>query len=141
MGKIALGSGGDAARHQGHPGRPSEPRPDLAGGGRARSADRPSQLYLDPALLARLSGFVGQNLARPHGRASQGSDALCRFGRRRRYIRRLAGREFTDRNQFRIRYTAQTVQTKDHVGAAVAREINQKKRRPEQTSSIQNRCA
>ena len=45
------------------------------------------------------------------------------LGRWWRYIRRLAGRTVTDRNEFRIRYTAPAVQTKDCVGSAVSRTV------------------
>ena len=59
LGQVEMGGGGDAARDQGHPGRSSRPRADLAGLRRARPADLPSQLYLDAALFSRRRSICG----------------------------------------------------------------------------------
>ena len=85
MGQVALGGRGDAAGHQGHPGRPPRARPDLAAARRARPADRASQLHLDAALFPGLVDlwdniFLGRLAVAPVGR-----DAVHRLGDRRRH--------------------------------------------------------
>ena len=78
VGQFEVGGRGHAAARQGHPGGPPRPRADLAGRAGTRSADRPPQLYLEPALLPRLPGPLGQHLPRPPGVAPLGRDAVCR---------------------------------------------------------------
>ena len=74
---------------EGLPGGPPRPRADLAGRPGTRSADRQPQLHLDPALLSRLPGSLGQHLPRPARRASLGRDAVRRVVHRRRAVRPL----------------------------------------------------
>src|SRR5271168_1394468 len=65
MGQVEMGGGSTAVARQRHAGRSPGPVSDLAGGRRSRSADRKSQLHLEPALLSRLPGSVGEHLYRP----------------------------------------------------------------------------
>src|SRR2546423_10943205 len=87
MGEFEMGGGGHAAARQGSPGRPSRPAPDLAGRRGPRSADRQSQLYLEPALLSWLRRPLGKHFSQPAGGPSLGGDALCRVVYRRRAVR------------------------------------------------------
>src|SRR5271167_2459027 len=87
MGQLEMGGSGDAVARQGFPGGPSRPASDLAGRRGPRSADRQPQLYVEPALLPRLSGSLGKHLPEPSRRASLGRDAVCRVVYRRRVVR------------------------------------------------------
>ena len=82
-----------------------EPRADLAGSAGIRSADRQPQLYLDPAVLSRLSRSLRQHLPRPARRTSVGGDAVRRRVHRRRPVRPLS--EAADgRARMRLRLAA-----------------------------------
>ena len=104
-GKSRWAVGGHAARHQRRPGRSPRARPDLARRRRTRSADRASQLHLDPALFPGLFRSVGQHLPRTAVVAPVGRDAVYRRGDRRRDLGPLS--EAADRHaRMRVRLAA-----------------------------------
>src|SRR5262249_53918961 len=76
VGNVELGGGRFAVAREGRPRRPPRPGAHLEGRPGARLAGRASQPDVEPTLLPRLSGSVGQHLPRSSRLASVGRHAV-----------------------------------------------------------------